>query len=67
LQITWWLLCLVGEEYAFAEEGEAGAAVGLAFDELDLGDGAFDFAAAPGEGESVADGVVVAADAVGEG
>jgi hypothetical protein len=52
---------------AFAEQGEAGAAVHLALDRLDLVDVAFDLAGAVGQGEAVGDGLVVGSDAGGEG
>src|ERR1039457_7347894 len=52
---------------AFAQQVEAGAAVHLAFDHLDPGDVAFHGAGAVGQGEPGGDGVLVAADAVGEG
>ncbi len=50
-----------------AEELEAGAAVHLPFEHLDLVDGAFGLAVVPLGAECGGDGVVVAADAVGEG
>src|SRR5690242_16447855 len=65
--ISGWLLSLVGGEEELAEEEEAGASVDGALDLLELADGAFDLAAAPGQGQAVADGVVVLADAAGEG
>ena len=49
------------------EEGEAGAAVHLPFEHLDLGDVAFHGGGTVGEGEPGGDGLLVAADAVGEG
>src|ERR1019366_3206254 len=52
---------------AFAQQVEACAAVHLAFDHLDPGDVAFHGAGAVGQGEPGGDGVLVAADAVGEG
>src|SRR5579863_4167552 len=51
---------------ALAEQGEAGAAVHLALDRLDLVDGALDLARAVGEGEAVDDGFLVVADPGGE-
>src|SRR5579859_5529721 len=65
-RILWWWLRGV-EEYAFAQEGEAGAAVHLAFDHLDLVDVAFHGGGAVGQGEPGGDGFLVAADAAGEG
>src|SRR6185312_877344 len=55
------------QDDAFAEQVEAGAAVHLAFDHLDLVDGAFDPAGVPGQGEAVGDGLLVVADAGSEG
>ena len=55
------------KDYAFAEEGEAGAAVHLSFDHLDLVDVAFHGGGAVGQGEPGGDGVLVAPDAAGEG
>jgi hypothetical protein len=55
------------QDDAFAEQAEAGAAVHLPFDHLDLVDGALDLAGTPGEGEPVDDGLLVVADAGGEG
>src|SRR5690349_19551248 len=55
------------QDDAFAEQVEAGAAVHLAFDHLDLVDGALDLAGVPGQGEAVDDGLLVVADAGGEG
>src|SRR5690348_3242495 len=59
-------LVLAGQEDALAEEGEGCASVHLAFDQFGAGVEAFDAAGAPGHGQGVADGLVVAADAVGE-
>jgi hypothetical protein len=55
------------EDDAFAEQVEAGPAVHLPFDHLDPGDVAFDGGGAVGQGQPGSDGVLVAADAVGEG
>ncbi len=55
------------QDDAFAEQAEAGAAVHLAFEHLDLVDGALDFAGAPVQGQAVGDGLLVVADAGGEG
>src|ERR1039457_7193902 len=55
-----------GQEDAFAEEREGGAAVHLAFEQFGPGVEAFDQAGAPGQGQAVADGLVVLADAGGE-
>ena len=55
------------QDDALAEQGEAGASVHLAFDCLDLVHGAFDFAGAVGQGEAVGDGLLIVADAGGEG
>jgi hypothetical protein len=52
---------------SLAEQGEAGAAVHLPFEHLDLGDVALDGAGAVGQGGPVGDGLLVTADAVGEG
>jgi hypothetical protein len=61
--IMWWS---VGQEYAFAEQVEAGVAEHLAFEHFDAVDVAFDWAGAVGESQAVADGVEVAAQVVGE-
>jgi hypothetical protein len=58
---------LAGAEDALAEQREAGAAVHLAFDQLGAGVEAFDRAGVPGQGQAVEDGLVVPADALGEG
>jgi NAD(P)H-hydrate repair Nnr-like enzyme with NAD(P)H-hydrate epimerase domain len=55
------------EDYAFAQEREAGAAVHLSFDHLDFVDVAFHGGGAVGQGQAGGDGLLVAADAVGEG
>src|SRR5712691_3623690 len=65
-RILWCWLRWVQDD-APAKQGEAGAAVHLAFDGLDLVDDALDPARAVGEGEPVEDGFLVAADPVGEG
>jgi hypothetical protein len=57
----------VGDEDAFGEEGESGAAVHLPFDDLGEVVEAFDEAGAPGQGEGVGDGRVVLADPADEG
>lgn len=55
------------EDDAFAEQGEAGAAVHLALDHLDLGDVAFEGGGAVGQCQPGGDGLLVEADAPGEG
>src|SRR5262249_41537582 len=55
------------QEDALAERVEAGAAVHLALDHLDLVDGALDLAGVPVQGEAVDDGLLVVAVAGGEG
>src|SRR5690349_20905047 len=55
------------QDVAFAEQVEAGAAVHLAFDHRYLSGGALGFAAVPGQGEAVDDGLRLVADAGGEG
>ena len=50
------------EDDAFAEQGESGAAVHLAFEHLEPVDVALDHARAPGQGQAVAHGVVVVPD-----
>src|ERR1035441_8454889 len=65
-RILWSWLRRVQDD-PFTEQGEAGTAIHLAFDHLDLVDGALDLAGAPGEGEPVGDGLLVVADAGGEG
>src|SRR5262249_9059588 len=50
-----------------AEQGEAGAAVHLALDHLDLGDVAFEGGGAVGQRQPGGDGLLVQADAPGEG
>src|ERR1019366_1146530 len=52
-----------GSEDARAEQRECGAAVHLAFDQLGAGVEAFYQAGAPGQGQGVADGLLVLADA----
>jgi len=54
------------QDDAFAEQNEAGAAVHLALDHLDLVDGALDLAGAVGQAGAVGDGLLVVADASGE-
>src|SRR3984885_5548571 len=56
-----------GQEDAFAEEGEGSAAVHLSFEEFGAGVESFDLAGVPGQGERAGDGLVVLADAGGEG
>ena len=56
-----------GQEYAFSQQFQAGAAEHLAFEHLEPVDVAFDWAGAVGQGQAVADGVEVAAQVVGEG
>src|SRR5580693_6073342 len=65
-RILWCWLRWVQDD-ALTEQGEAGTAVHLALDGLDLVDDALDPARAVGEGEPVEDGFLVAADPVGEG
>jgi hypothetical protein len=60
-----WLRRVV--DAAFAQEREAGAAVHLPLDHFDLFDVAFYGGGAPVQGEAGGDGLLVAADAVGEG
>ena len=55
------------QEYALAEQGKRGAAVGLALEHLEPVDVALDDARAPWHGEAVDHGVVVAFDAADEG
>src|SRR6266487_5038445 len=55
-----------GQEYAFSQEFQAGAAEHLAFDHLEPVDVAFDWSGAVGQGQAVADGVEVAAQVTGE-
>ena len=55
------------QDDALAEQVEAGAAVHLALDHLDLVDRALDLAGVPVQGEAVGDGLLVVADADGEG
>ena len=55
------------EDDAFAEQGESGAAVHLAFEHLDPVDVAFDLAGAIGQGQAVEDGLVVAVEPGDEG
>jgi hypothetical protein len=50
------------EDDAFAQQAEAGAAVHLAFKNLDLGDGAIDGSGALGQGEPGGDGLLVAGE-----
>lgn len=57
----------MGEEDAASEEGEAGPAVVLAFEELDARDVALDGTGAPGQGEPGGDGGQVFAQAECEG
>jgi len=54
------------QDDAFAEEGEAGAAVHLALDHLDLVDVSLHGTGVVGQGQPGGDGVLVAADAGGE-
>src|SRR6202047_4280718 len=67
--ISGWLRVgiLAGQEDALAEKREGGASVHLAFEQLGAGVEAFDQAGVPGHGQAVADGLVVLADAGGEG
>src|SRR6185437_11808653 len=55
------------QDDAFAEQVEAGAAVHLAFDHLDLVDRSLDLAGVPGQGQAVGDGLLVGTDAGREG
>lgn len=52
---------------ALAQEGESGAAEHLPLDQLDFADVAFHGGGAVGQGEACGDGLLVAADAAGEG
>src|SRR5262245_61002649 len=61
--IVWWS---AGQEYAFAEQVQAGAAEHLAFEHFEPVDVALDRAGAVGQGQAVADGVQVAAQVGGE-
>src|SRR5262249_49370723 len=61
--ILWWS---AGQEYAFAEQVQAGAAEHLAFEHFEPVDVALDWAGAVGQGQAVADGVQVAAQVGGE-
>ena len=54
------------EEYSFAEQIEAGTSIHLPLEHLGAIDVAFDGAGAVGEGESVADGVVIGFQAADE-
>src|SRR5205085_10954191 len=65
-RILWSRLRRVQDD-AFAEQVEAGAAVHLALEHLDLIDGALDPAGVPVQGEAVDDGLLVVADAGGQG
>ena len=58
---------LISEEDAAAEQAGAGAVAHLAFEHFDAVDVAFDGARAPGEAESVSDGVLVGSQAGDEG
>src|SRR5215468_5073205 len=55
-----------GQEDSLAEQAEGGAAIRLAFDHLESVDVALDHSRAPGHGEAVQDGVVIALDSAGE-
>src|SRR5205823_5535511 len=61
--IMWWS---AGQEYAFSEQVEAGAAEHLAFEHFEPVDVALHWAGAVGQGQAVADGVEVAAQVAGE-
>jgi hypothetical protein len=61
------IMWLAGQEYAFSEQFQAGAAEHLAFEHFEPVDVAFDWSGAVGQGQAVADGVEVAAQVVGEG
>src|SRR3974390_602295 len=65
-RVLWWWLRRVQED-ALAEVLGAGAAVHLAFEDLDFVDGTFGFAVAVGQGQGGEDGGVVFADAAGKG
>src|SRR5262249_26866052 len=56
-----------GQEDSIAEQAEGGAAIRLAFDHLESVDVALDHSRAPGHGEAVQDGVLIALDSEGEG
>jgi len=60
------ILWSAGREYAFSQQGQAGAAEHLAFDHFEPVDVAFGWAGAVGQGQAVADGVEVAAQVGGE-
>jgi hypothetical protein len=55
-----------GQEYAFSQQVQAGAAEHLAFEHLEPVDVAFDWSGTVGQGQAVADGVEVAAQVTGE-
>src|SRR6266550_7246934 len=61
--ILWWS---AGQEYAFSQHGQAGAAEHLAFEHFEPVDVALHWAGAVGQGQAVADGVEVAAQVSGE-
>src|ERR1700745_1117532 len=65
-RIPWSALSGVQDD-ALEEQGEAGAAVHLPLEHLDLGDVALYGGGAVGQGQPGGDGLLVAADAVGEG
>src|SRR5947209_10535631 len=60
------ILWSAGQEYAFSEQVQAGAAEHLAFEHLEPVDVALDRPGAVGQGQAVADGVEVAAQVGGE-
>jgi len=60
------ILWSAGREYAFSQQGQAGAAEHLAFDHFEPVDVAFGWSGAVGQGQAVADGVEVAAQVGGE-
>ena len=56
-----------GEQDAFAEQRQPGAAEHLPFDHLDVVDASFDGAGVPVGGQALGDGVEVLLEALGEG
>jgi Transposase, Mutator family len=61
------ILWSAGQEYAFSQQFQAGAAEHLAFEHLEPVDVALDRSGAVGQGQAVADGAEVAAQVGGEG
>ena len=60
------ILWSAGQEYAFSEQFQAGAAEHLAFEHLEPVDVALDRPGAVGQGQAVADGAEVTAEVTGE-